>query len=109
MKKPSQRLLDSITKDNLWFYILSLLSKKEIYPYELRKEISKVFGFNPGIVTAYFVLYKLEKSGYVKSGKKIKLKGPERKYYKITNKGREELKNGRILFEKILKGYRKLI
>jgi len=101
MKEPSTRLLDSITKDNLWIYILSLLMKKEMYPYEIRREITKVFGFNPGVVTAYVVLYKLEKDGYVKSGEKMKIGGPERKYYKITTKGKEELKKGKIIFKKL--------
>jgi DNA-binding PadR family transcriptional regulator len=103
MSMPSDRLLDSITKDNLWFYILSLLMKKKMYPYEIRREINKEFGFNPGFVTAYVVLYKLEKDGYVKSGEKMKMGGPERKYYKITSNGKEELKRGKIIFRKILK------
>lgn len=102
MKEPSIRLLDSITKDNLWIYILSLLMKKEMYPYEIRREITKAFGFNPGLVTAYVVLYKLEKDGYVKSGEKMKISGPERKYYKITPKGKDELKKGKIIFKKLL-------
>ena len=102
MSLPSERLLDSVTKNNLWIYILSLLSKKEMYPYEIRKEIKKVFGFEPGNVTAYFVLYRLEKSGHVKSGKIIKEGGPERKYYKITEKGKEELKKGKEILRKII-------
>jgi len=102
MREPSNRLLDSITKDNLWFYILSLLMKKDMYPYEIRNKINKEFGFNPGIVTAYVVLYKLEKYGYVKSGEKMKMGGPERKYYKITQRGKEELKKGKNLFKKLL-------
>jgi DNA-binding PadR family transcriptional regulator len=102
MSTPSQRLIDSVTKNNLWIYILSLLSKKEMYPYEIRKEIKKVFGFEPGTVTAYFVLYRLEKSGFVKSGKILKECGPERKYYKITDRGKEELKKGKNILKKII-------
>ncbi|NIO44627.1 MAG: PadR family transcriptional regulator [Candidatus Aenigmarchaeota archaeon] len=102
MVKPSQRLLDSVTKNNLWFYILSLLSKKDMYPYEIRDKIKKIFGFEPGNVTAYFVLYRLEKSGYVKSGKTLKKGGPERKYYKITEKGKNELKKGKEILRKTI-------
>ena len=100
MREPSERLSDSITKDNLWLYILILLSKKEMYPYEIKKEIKKSFGFEPGNVTAYFVLHRLENSGYVKSGKEIKKGGPQRKYYIITQKGREELKKGKEILKK---------
>ena len=103
MRKPSERLSDSITKDNLWFYILSLLSKREMYPYEIKKQIKKSFKFEPGNVTAYLVLHRLENSGYVKSGKKIKHGGPERKYYKITEKGRQELKKGKTILRKVIK------
>lgn len=103
MRKPSERLSDSITKDNLWFYILSLLSKKELYPYEIKKQIKKSFDFEPGNVTAYLVFHRLENSGYVKSGKKIKQGGPERKYYKITEKGRQELKKGKTILRKVIK------
>ena len=102
MVVPSERLLDSVTKNNLWFYILSLLLKRELYPYEIRKEIKDVFGFEPGNVTAYFVLYRLEKEGYVKSGKTLKKGGPERKYYKITEKGKEELKKGREILKSVM-------
>jgi PadR family transcriptional regulator PadR len=104
MSTPSDRLLDSVTKNNLWLYILSLLLKKEMYPYEIRKEIKKAFGFEPGNVTAYFVLYRLEKSGYVKTGKTLKEGGPERSYYKITDKGKEELKKGKEILRKITEG-----
>ena len=103
MRKPSERLSDSMTKDNLWLYILILLSKKEMYPYELRKEIKKKFNFESGNVTAYFVLHRLEDSGYVKSGKKIKQGGPERKYYKITKKGKDELRKGKLILKKFAK------
>jgi len=103
MRKPSERLSDSITKDNLWLYILILLSKKEMYPYELRKEIKKKFNFEPGNVTAYFVLHRLEDSGYVKSRKKMKKNDPERKYFKNTKKGKDELKKGKLILKKFAK------
>ncbi len=103
MRGPSQRLFNSLTKDNLWFYVLSLLSKKQIYPYEMRKEINKSFGFEPGNVTAYLVLGRLELADYVKSGKKLRVGGPDRKYYKITEKGKQELKTGKLFLRKFIK------
>lgn len=102
MVTPSERLLNSITKDNLWLYILSMLLKKDMYPYEIRQEVKKTFGFEPGNVTAYFVLYRLERSGHVKTGKTLKEGGPERMYYRITDKGKEELKKGKEILRKII-------
>lgn len=90
--RPFERFKNSLTKDNLWIYILMLLKNKEMYAYELRENIHKNFGFKPGSVTAYFVLKHLKIGGYVKVTKKLKKIGPIRTYYKITKKGEKELK-----------------
>ena len=91
MRTPFERFRKSLTKDNLWIYILKLLQKKEMYPYEIRNKIKEEFEFKPGNMTAYIVLKKLESSNYVKVVRTEKKLGPERKYYKITPKGKEEL------------------
>jgi len=95
MRTPLQRLKDSITKDNLWLYILALLSERDMYPYEIRREIEKNFEFKPGNVTAYLVIRKLERDNYVMQSEKMVKGGPERKYYKITEKGLNELEQGK--------------
>lgn len=100
MRTPLQRLRDSITKDNLWLYILSLLSERDMYPYEIGKEIEKNFEFKPGSVTAYLVLRKLERDNYVRLSEKLAKGGPERKYYKITEKGLNELEKGKMEIKK---------
>lgn len=91
MRKPSKRFEDSITKDNLWIYILKILSEKSSYPYKLREEIEKRFGFRPGNVTTYIVLKKLEAQGLVRKWSEKSLIGPERNLYKITAQGKKEL------------------
>ncbi len=92
MRSPFERFQKSITKDNLWIYVLTLLKKGEMYPYEIRREVKECFGFMPGNVTAYIVLKKLEAGGYVKKSKTEKGGGPLRGYYRITERGKEELK-----------------
>jgi DNA-binding PadR family transcriptional regulator len=101
VSSPSERFEKSITKDNLWLYILMLLKKKELYPYEIRKTIKEQFGFSPGNVTAYIVLKKLRVGGYVSVLKRDQGKGPERTFYKITEKGEAELRKGKGIYEKI--------
>ncbi len=91
---PSRRLEQKLTKENLWLYILSLLEDRDMYGYELREEIEKKFGFKPGNVTAYRVLYSLRRQALVKKVEKS-AEGRERKYYKITKKGSDELKEGK--------------
>lgn len=91
MATPYERFEDSLTKDNLWIYILMLLRKKDFYPYEIREEVKKTFGFSPGNMTAYIVLKKLRAGGYVSKARSSSGKGPERTYFKITAKGSKEL------------------
>ncbi|MHA2102495.1 MAG: PadR family transcriptional regulator [Candidatus Hodarchaeales archaeon] len=101
MDTPSEHFEKSITKNNLWLYILTLLLKKELYPYEIRKAIKEQFNFSPGNVTAYIVLKKLRSGGYVGILKKDQGKGPERTFYKITEKGIEELRKAKAIYKKM--------
>jgi DNA-binding PadR family transcriptional regulator len=96
-RAPSQRLEDSLTKDNLWIYILNLLKKRELYAYELNEKIENKFGFSPGNVTAYIVLQRLKADGYVRASTRKRESGPTRHYYSITYRGEAELsKAGKI-------------
>ena len=99
-RTPSQRFEASITKDNLWIYILTLLRKKELYAYELNGKIEKEFKFSPGNVTAYIVLQRLKGEGYVKAAYRKKEGGPSRHYYNITEKGAIELKKSKSIYGK---------
>jgi len=101
MRSPFERFKDSITVDNLWLYILLLLKKRDMYPYEVRDEIEKQFGFKPGNMTAYIVLKRLSNEKYIKISKVIKEKGPERNYYSITEKGKKELQKTKALYKQI--------
>ena len=56
-----KRLKRSLTTETLWFWILKLLSRNPRHAYILRKEIENEFGFVPGNVTCYKVLYFLKK------------------------------------------------
>jgi DNA-binding PadR family transcriptional regulator len=95
---PFERLRKSNTKENLWIYILSLLKEREIYGWEIRSLIEKKFNFRPGLITPYRVLYRLQADGFVKSGLKER-----RRIYKITRKGKEELKKAKNFYKEILK------
>jgi len=87
-----ERLVRKLTHENLWLYILTLLSRKPLYGYEVRKMIEQEFGFKPGRVTSYAVLYRLEKDGLIKVVSERKgSRGPSRKYYMITDRGLQTL------------------
>lgn len=96
MQKPVERLKRKVQKENLWVFILSLISKKKRYAYEIRELVKNKHGFLTGNVTAYKVLYLLEKGKYVKS---YFIKG--KKYYRITNTGKEQLRKAKMFFKKM--------
>ena len=91
------RLKDKVRKENLWFFILILLSQEERYGFELRRLINDRFGFWSGNVTAYRVLYDLERSKLVRSETKER-----RRYYAITERGREELEGAKVFLKDLL-------
>lgn len=96
VKEPVERLKEKVLKENLWVFLFKILEKNDEYAYELRKKINQEFGFWAGRVTGYRVLYLLEKNGYVDSY----LNG-RRKYYRLSDKGREQLQKAKIFLKKI--------
>lgn len=84
-----------LTKEVMWLYVLKLLEQRPMYGYELKDEIKSNFGWAPATVTSYVVLYKLESEGYVKTEvREDKSNKSKRKYYLITDEGRELIVDG---------------
>jgi PadR family transcriptional regulator PadR len=75
------------TRECLWIYVLDILRRKPMHAYAIRREIEARFGFRPGTVTAYKVLYLLKKARLVE-----KEKDGRRVVYSITPKGKEDLR-----------------
>jgi len=97
--KPLQRLKEHNTKGNLWIYILSLLCQEgKIHAWLLQSLIKESFGFQPGQITAYRVLYRLEKEGLVKSKMEKR-----RRIYQITKQGEKELELAKKFYREVLK------
>lgn len=102
MSTAYRRLVRKITIENLWIYVLSLLRDEPLYGYEVRDRIFKKFGFRPGKITCYVVLYKLEKENLISSKQfDEKSKGAPRKYYFITEKGLREIEKARKLLREL--------
>lgn len=81
--------------------VLSMLSKKDCYGYELVGELSKKISISEG--TIYPLLNRLIKAKYVNTYLKESNLGPARKYYKLTVSGQKmskKLKNGWLIFSK---------
>jgi DNA-binding PadR family transcriptional regulator len=91
-----RRLEHSLTRGNLWLYVLSTLSRKRVHAYGLGAELERRFGWSHGLVTTYVVLYKLESEGLIKSG----FDG-RRKYYSLTAKGRGALREAKSYLKRV--------
>ncbi|HEM3014880.1 TPA: PadR family transcriptional regulator [Streptococcus suis] len=73
--------------------VLQIISQKEIYGYELVQELRKQGFENMVGGTAYPLLQKLEKNGYIIGEIKPSSDGPDRKYFTITQDGESYLRD----------------
>ncbi|AVB75635.1 PadR family transcriptional regulator [Methanococcus maripaludis] len=67
--------------------VLTLLNKRDYYGYELINEISKSISISEG--TIYPLLRRLKADGLLTTYLMESSSGPPRKYYKLTEKGKE--------------------
>ena len=80
--------------------VLSFISKKEMYGYELVEEISSYINISEN--TIYPILRRLTKENNFTTYIKESTSGPPRKYYKITIKGKERCKNLKEEFKEFI-------
>ncbi len=97
-----ERLIMKLTKENLWLYILTELSKRPIYAYEISKILKEKYKIPVVTVTTYIVLYKMSKEGLIRKIKEVSSKRPGRKYYTITDKGFSNLEEGKKILRELL-------
>ena len=93
---PLRRLKHLNTRECLWIYVLRILKDGPTHGYTVREEIKKRFGFQPGTVTAYKVLYLLKQSGLVTK----KTEG-RKQIYEITEKGKQQLKEAKEFYSQM--------
>ncbi|MEM3712405.1 MAG: PadR family transcriptional regulator [Thermoproteota archaeon] len=94
-----ERLVEKLTKENLWLYILTMLREKPMYGYEIAGRLRSDFKIPIATITAYVVLYKMEREGLVErvmepeggGGGRINVR---KVYYRQTDKGRDTLEKG---------------
>ena len=71
--------------------VLVLLYKQDHYGYELVQKISEKISISEGSV--YPLLRRLTKEGYFTTYLQESTEGPPRKYYQLTERGREFLQH----------------
>ena len=82
-----------LLKGSTTVLILSLLNRKDMYGYEMIKEMEErsknIFSFKEG--TLYPILHSLENESYIESYWDSSNGNRKRKYYKITSAGKKVL------------------
>ncbi|MHA2067739.1 MAG: PadR family transcriptional regulator [Candidatus Thorarchaeota archaeon] len=86
------RLVNKLTKEMLWIYILRLLQERPHYGYEIKELVTKRFGFSPATVSGYAIIYRLQRDGLIQSQESSE---STRKYYEITDRGSEAMQLAR--------------
>lgn len=87
--------------------VLSLLDRKDFYGYELVEHISKFINISEG--TIYPLLRKFRNEGYVTNYLEESQEGPPRKYYKLTEKGKEVYEDLDIEWESFIDAVNNII
>lgn len=89
----SMKINKELLKGSTTVLILSILNRKDMYGYEMIKEIDLrykgIFSFKEG--TLYPILHNLENANYIESYWDDSNSGRKRKYYKITDNGKKLL------------------
>ncbi|NLM05866.1 MAG: PadR family transcriptional regulator [Tissierellia bacterium] len=67
--------------------VLSMLTRRDFYGYEIVDHISEYITISEG--TIYPLLRRFDKEGYVETYLEESTGGPARKYYRLTAKGEE--------------------
>lgn len=76
-------------KGVLELIVLKVVSKKDMYGYELVEEVSKAVEVNEG--TIYPLLKRLTNDHYFDAYIQESSEGPPRKYYRLTSLGKAQL------------------
>jgi PadR family transcriptional regulator, regulatory protein PadR len=78
-------------KGSLEGCVLEIISRKATYGYDITQQLRKL-GFEDVVEgTVYTILVRFEKNHLVDIEKKPSEVGPPRKFYSLTNTGKEEL------------------
>jgi len=95
--------LGSMKVGTVQLWLLLLLSDKPMYGYEIIRELERRFSgyWSPKTGTIYPALEKLEENGFITGQIEFRDRGPDRKHYAITDKGKEELKSSMMQWAKM--------
>jgi PadR family transcriptional regulator PadR len=90
-------------KGVLELMIMSSLSEREFYGYELIERLRSSVGVEIGDGTLYTILTRLQNEGFIRHRWENPDRGPARKYYALTKEGRTALASMRALWSDLVR------
>lgn len=72
--------------------ILAVLSEREAYGYQILKMLDRYPGLSLKESSLYLLLTRLSKQGLLNERTRASSSGPNRRYFRLSAKGREQLK-----------------
>lgn len=100
-----------LKKGSIQICIMSLLSKKQKYGFQIIKELREksmgYFDLKEG--TLYPALHRLEKKGFLKSEWVTERSKIPRKYYQLTEEGRAVLKEARREWKEMVRSCKEVL
>ena len=99
-------LRSQLLKGTTPLLILSVLADEELYGYEIAQRIRQRSGstLDPRDGSLYPALHSLEASGALEANWRAGQRGPRRRYYRLTRKGRQLLKTAQREWDAVSKG-----
>jgi PadR family transcriptional regulator PadR len=89
-------LLAQMRRGTLQYCVLALLAKEERYGFDLVKGLAELDGMVTSEGTIYPLLSRLRRDGLVESTWRESTSGPPRRYYRLTDTGRDSLEGFRL-------------
>jgi PadR family transcriptional regulator, regulatory protein PadR len=81
--------------------VLAVIEKESVYGYELSKKLQEIGLDDVSEGTIYPVLLRLQKNGLIRGEMKPSESGPNRKYYYLTESGKETLETISLEWEQV--------
>jgi DNA-binding PadR family transcriptional regulator len=94
-----QRLQKKLTVENLWLYIVKILTEENtpLRAYDIKVKLRDKFGINPPAVTVYTVIYRMALDGLL-----VRVKEGGETRYKVSNLGVEAFRKALVYLEELL-------
>lgn len=100
-----------LARGTLELATLAALASSRTYAYALLRALNDLTGGTPEIKegTLYPLLHRLEDAGYISSDWEARDRTRPRKYYMLTPRGKQQLKNLRSEWQRVVDGMNRLL